>query len=99
MKKHDLIKPVLIILFASGLAWAQENLNIEDQKAKEASVLNDRGITNVRAARYTEALENFKQSIAFKPDFARPYNNLGMTYTIMGRSSQAREALQKAVQI
>jgi len=99
MKKTDLVGLVLIILFVSGLSCAQGNLNIEEQKAKSAFMLNDLGIAHLKAELYNEALEDFKQSIALKPNFANPYNNLAMTYKLLGQTGLARAALQRAIHI
>ena len=99
MKQNHLVRPLLIILFASGLSWAQDKLSIAQQNSNDASVLNDRGIEHIKAVRYTEAVEDFKKSIALKDDFAPAYNNLGMAYNLLGRRNQARIALIKAITI
>ncbi|HKW99492.1 MAG TPA: tetratricopeptide repeat protein [Bryobacteraceae bacterium] len=48
---------------------------------------------------YDAAVEKFNRVIALDPTSARAYDNLGLSFDMLGRSGEAREALEKAVEL
>lgn len=48
---------------------------------------------------YIAAVEKFNRVIALDPISARAYDNLGLSFDMLGRSSEAREAFEKAVEL
>jgi len=48
--------------------------------------------------RYKEALENYKEAIRIRPEYADTYNNLGILYSYQGWFEQAIRQYEKAVQ-
>ncbi len=48
---------------------------------------------------YQEAMEEFKQAIRIKPDYAEAHYNLGVTYGELGRHQEAIEAFKQAIRI
>ncbi len=49
--------------------------------------------------RYAEAIENYKQALQFKPDFAEAYNHLGVVLNTQERSAEALENYKHALQL
>lgn len=48
---------------------------------------------------YEAAIEKFKRVIDVEPDLARGYDNLGLSYDMMGQTEEARTAFSKAVEL
>jgi tetratricopeptide (TPR) repeat protein len=46
-----------------------------------------------------EAIDEYKQTIKIKPDYADAYINLGVTYYKLGRHQDAIEAYKQAIRI
>ena len=48
---------------------------------------------------YDEAIEKFKRVIGMEPDSARGYDNLGLSFDMLGRTEEAQAAFTKAVDL
>ncbi|MDR3718897.1 MAG: tetratricopeptide repeat protein [Bryobacteraceae bacterium] len=48
---------------------------------------------------YEDAIEKFKQVVSLDPASVRGYDNLGLSYDMMGRNEQAQTAFAKAVEL
>jgi tetratricopeptide (TPR) repeat protein len=48
---------------------------------------------------YAEAIENYKQAVLLKPDYAEAYNNLGVALKDYGRCTEAIENYERAIQL
>lgn len=57
----------------------------------------ERGRIYMQASRFAEAIENFREAIALRPDDWAAYNNAGCCYKIARRLEEAEEMLKKAV--
>jgi tetratricopeptide (TPR) repeat protein len=60
---------------------------------------NSLGNAYAGLGRYTEAIEDFNQSIRIKSNYADAYNNLGAAYGKLGRYQQASEVFRQAIRI
>ena len=59
----------------------------------------DRALASIRAKRYNEAERILVKMTQAYPTLSGPYVNLGMIYHRTGRSEQAMEALNRAIEI
>ena len=57
----------------------------------------ERGRIYMQASRFAEAIEDFREAIALRPDDWAAYNNAGCCYKIARRLEEAEEMLKKAV--
>lgn len=57
-----------------------------------------RGCTRINAKRYHEAIADFEEAIALKPDYADAYFNIGKTYYLMNNEDKACEYYKLADQ-
>ena len=60
---------------------------------------NNLGVIYDNSGRGAEAIENFKQAVKLKPDFANAPYNLGVAYGKLGRHQEAIEAFKQAIRI
>jgi len=62
-------------------------------------VRNNLGNVLEKQGKIDEAIENYREAVKFKPDFARGYYNLGNALLSKGRTDEAADCYLKAVQI
>jgi tetratricopeptide (TPR) repeat protein len=60
---------------------------------------NNLGNAYAILGRLPEAMEDFKQAIKIKPDYAEPLDALGVAYARLGRFAEAIEASKQAIRI
>lgn len=67
-----------------------------------ARLYNNRGYTNMRLRKYTQALSDLNKAIALAPSYAQPYLNRGDLYNYYGPVIDRRKAIadyQKAISL
>jgi len=57
------------------------------------------GVAYCELGRYQDAIDEYKQAIRIKPDYAEVYDNLGDVYGKLGRWQEAIESYKQAVRI
>ena len=87
MKRIFLMTLIFVMLAAVGKTSAQNQAPPETPLETEAIPLYNQGTTLYKTGKYQEAINAFKRSIRLKPDFAWAYNNLGVAYSDICRSS------------
>ncbi len=60
---------------------------------------NNRGITYDKLGRYQESIDDCKQAIRIRPDYADAYYNLGVTYGKLGRWQEAIDVHKQTIKI
>jgi tetratricopeptide (TPR) repeat protein len=58
---------------------------------------NGRGLAYINLGRSAEAMDDIREAIRIKPDFAEAHNNLGSVYSGLGRWQEAMDAYQQAI--
>ena len=79
----------LLNIFGSAQNSFNEALkNIDENNPKNndliISILNNKGMTNLNSANYTEAINDFYKIIEINPNFYQAYNHLGVAYENLG---------------
>ena len=59
----------------------------------------NRGVDHLEEGRYTEAIQEFKEAVVIKPDYARAYYNMGVAYMKLKHYAEAVAACDKAIAI
>ena len=72
-----------------------------DQKSKSdlAALYNRRGFAKIKENDLLEAVNDFKQSLSYNPDFAEAYNNKGNVYRKLEKYEKAIKQCTKAIEI
>lgn len=78
---------------------AYTNLLINFPEQKNAAVFKQRGICRHRLGKLSGAVEDFKDAIRCKPDYADAYSNLGNTLDQIGHYDEAITAYNKSLEI
>ena len=60
---------------------------------------NNLGVAYDKLGRYQDAIEDYKQAIRIKPDYAEAHFNLGVAYGKLGRYQDAIESYKQAIRI
>lgn len=84
----------LLNIFGSAINSFNEALkNIDENNPKNndliISILNNKGMTNLNSANYSEAIHDFYKIIKINPNFYQAYNHLGVAYENLGKREQS----------
>ena len=83
-------------VWRSGLEfWA----NIIQNAPLKARAYNNYGVSLCEAARFEEAIPNFKRAIALDGVYSDPHNNVAVAYGSLGRIDEAIQALEDSIRI
>lgn len=89
------VQIILLFLIVISLVFS---LPLHAQKPTAKTFL-DIGLQNSANAEYSEAVDEFKQAIKLKPNYAEAHYHLGNAYFGLRRYDEALESYRKAVQI
>jgi len=76
-----------------------ENSDISQAKENLAYAYNDWGVDLGKLGEHKEAIEKFKQTIKFKPDYAEAYYNWGLALGKLGKHKEAIEKYEQAIKL
>lgn len=79
----------LFLLLCVTMGWAQQT----------AEEWFNKGIGDVKAREYDEAIRSFKETLALRPDHEPSYTYIGLVYTMKALWDEAIEAYRKAIEI
>ncbi|MFZ5912274.1 MAG: tetratricopeptide repeat protein [Chloroflexota bacterium] len=71
-------------------------LEIDKDKVR---ALVKRGVTYTRMGQYTRALSDYEHALDIDPEYAYAHYDMAATYALMGKTDEALDALNKAVQL
>jgi tetratricopeptide (TPR) repeat protein len=63
------------------------------------SLHHNLGVAYCELDRYQDAIDEYKQAVRIKPDYAEVYDNLGDVYGKLGRQQEAIESYKQAIRI
>lgn len=92
-------RKVLEKLGDSGEAVEQINARLEKLEKAQESIFLERGSKSWKAERYDEALENYEKLAELHADHPTAALGRGVALTHLGRSKEAKVALQKAIML
>lgn len=95
-------KAVVSPKMVSEKEWSGVQIDGEKSKrpdACKASDLNERGLAEMKSARYEEAATFFRQSLQFDPTFVRAHSNLGQAFWLLGRIPEAEQVFREAIKV
>ena len=84
-----------------NLKMYEEVINSKDSSndSDNAGAYNGRGATLSKLGKYEEAIKDFTQAIALKPDYATGYHNKAVALQYLERYEEAIQAFDKAIEL
>ncbi len=81
--------------FEEAIIWLNKAILINNNH----SIFNNLGVCYKELKKYPEALNNFKNAIKIKPNYAEVYNNIGIVYKSIENFTEAIFNYKKAIQL